>query len=210
MANDKRGCFFQVPNFIDDAGLGSSAFRLYCHLLRACNNFTEPCRQGTRYLADCCNMATGTITSAKKELKAKGLITIKKIRTQNGLLDEITLVNVWELNQKVYDGTVQDLSEKDAITLTAKNAQIHFQNLRNQKPKLKLPDSFAINKEMRDWALKNAPSIDIWEETEHFSETHQSKKTKTFNWIAAWKKWMLNKEKANLLRLNNLSNFDTT
>lgn len=186
--------FFQVPNFIDDALLSPRAFRLYCHILRVCGD-DKICTQGLRTLSKWCKMATNTMRSAKSELIKKGLIQIKQVKTQNGYLDEIHLTDVWELNKKVYDGTIKQLPETDAIVKTAKVAETHFKSVRSQSQKWKFSDSFEITEEMEKWATKNAPNVDIYNETERFIEMFQSKETKSSDWSSIWKKWMLIREK---------------
>jgi hypothetical protein len=54
------------------------------------------------------------------------------------------------------------------------------------------PESFPISDELKEWASKNVPTVDVDRETEKFLDHHRSKGDRFVDWPAAWRKWMRN------------------
>src|SRR4030067_1962918 len=88
---------------IDDLGLTPYAFRLYVHLKRVAGD-EGTCWQSTNTLAKACQMSSGSISNAKKELCKLGLIIVMtKKNTQGGLEHhEITIIDIWPRNTTKY------------------------------------------------------------------------------------------------------------
>lgn len=103
MGNKGRSHFTVLPNMIDDLKLSVHGFRLYVHIARVAGSNGRKCTQGTRLMSDICNMSMASVSKAKRELLAAGLITIKNVMTPNGKEGhEITLIDVWDANESVY------------------------------------------------------------------------------------------------------------
>lgn len=71
----------------------------------------------------------------------------------------------------------------------------------------KAPSEFTVNDEMRVWASKETPGIDIEAETAKFMD-YEFKDAKS-DWLAAWRNWMRNAMKWNTGRSNGGSHYET-
>lgn len=91
----------ELPNIIDDFGLTVYGHRLYSHYKRACGP-AGSCEQGVRYIADVCKISTGQVSEAKKELVTVGLIWVKEAHSSNGIIDNVSLPDLWEWNFQIY------------------------------------------------------------------------------------------------------------
>ena len=98
-AGDTRKYFIQVPNMIDDLDLSPYAFRLYVHLKRVAGD-EGTCWQSTNTLAKACQMSSGSVSNAKKELHKLGLIAVMTKKNTQGGIDhhEITIIDIWPRN----------------------------------------------------------------------------------------------------------------
>lgn len=101
--------FSMIPHLIDDMGLTPYAVRLYVRLKRRVSQNEDGSTSGeafetTKNLAQACRMSTGQVSKAKKELKAAGLIRVKKVPGKHGEWpnDHITIVDIWNANKKFY------------------------------------------------------------------------------------------------------------
>lgn len=122
MRNAGRSNFTLFPNMIDDLKLSVHAFRLYVHIARVVGSGWRKCTQGTRLMADICNMSMASVSKAKRELVELGLIEVKKIPTPNGIGDEISLVDIWTANNDIYQSNVAD----DAILPTTQFCGVSY------------------------------------------------------------------------------------
>ena len=103
-----RAFFYQIPNVIDDIyDLSPYAYRLYGHLRRVIGDREEQgyCNENEKTLAHNCAMSTGSISKAKRELVAKGLIVIDRRKNPNGGKpnDFIFLTDVWKRNKEYFE-----------------------------------------------------------------------------------------------------------
>jgi hypothetical protein len=104
---DRRRYRTEIPNLVDDMDLSLQAYRLYGHIKRVAGD-TGEFYEGTRKTAAACNMAHGSITPAKRELVANGLIVVmvpgnpKECRP-----DRIRVVDIWTSNLAVYQARSQ-------------------------------------------------------------------------------------------------------
>jgi hypothetical protein len=87
----------ETPNLVDDMGLSVYAFRLYARVKRVAGD-RGYCREGTRDLAERCNMSPASVSRAKAELLAAGLITVKTFKGT----DELRVVNIWRRNYETF------------------------------------------------------------------------------------------------------------
>ena len=102
---DMRSYRTEIPNLIDDMDLSLPAFRLYIHLKRVAGE-RGASWEGVRRLADTCRMSVGTVRSAKAELEAAGLITVKRAGGEQA--DHITINDIWLENMMRYSGRNAD------------------------------------------------------------------------------------------------------
>lgn len=97
-SGDPRKYFTMIPNIIDDLDLSPYAFRLYVHLKRVAGD-NGTCYQTQETLAAACKMSEGSISNAKKELVAAGLISITEEPSNAGRPNHhIEITDVWEIN----------------------------------------------------------------------------------------------------------------
>jgi DNA-binding transcriptional ArsR family regulator len=54
------------------------------------------------------------------------------------------------------------------------------------------PASFSISADMRSWAAEHVPSVNYVDETREFIRYHNEHHSMRNDWMAAWRKWMLN------------------
>lgn len=54
------------------------------------------------------------------------------------------------------------------------------------------PDTFPVTPDLKTWAAKGAPGIDLDLETLNFLDHHRAKGSMFKDWPAAWRKWMRN------------------
>ncbi len=108
-SNDRR-YFTQIPNIIDDLGLSPRAFRLYVHIKRVTGE-SGRCWQSTRTLAEGCNMSTGSVSKAKKELAANRLIDVDAKKNKSGGKDfhSIRIADIWVENSLKYANPPDEL-----------------------------------------------------------------------------------------------------
>lgn len=85
----------EIPNMVDEMGLSVYAFRLYVRFKRVAGDQGK-CFYTTPQLAEQCKMSEGSVSKAKKELVALGLIAID--RDDKWIRDNITIVDVWPAN----------------------------------------------------------------------------------------------------------------
>jgi hypothetical protein len=55
-----------------------------------------------------------------------------------------------------------------------------------------VPDSFPLTDNLKEWASKETPGLNLEAETEKFLDHHRSKGNLFKDWPAAWRKWMRN------------------
>ena len=99
-----RKFYAMIPNMVDDMNLSPYAFRLYCHIRRRAGE-NGACWEGTRALAENCNMSIGSISKAKRELSDAGLIIIEEKEANNVTYHHILIVDVWQQNNTKYSDT---------------------------------------------------------------------------------------------------------
>lgn len=87
----------ETPNVVDDMDLSVYAFRLYVRVKRVAGD-RGYCREGTRELAQHCKMSPASVSRAKAELLAAGLITVRPFKGT----DEIRVVNIWRRNYETF------------------------------------------------------------------------------------------------------------
>ena len=79
---DERKFFALIPNMIDELELSPYAVRLYLHIKRRTGEVRGGvCFETSSNIAKICKMSTGSVSKAKKELKAAGLISIASKKT---------------------------------------------------------------------------------------------------------------------------------
>ena len=106
-ASNERKYFTMIPNLVDDLGLSIQAFRLYFHLRRVAGEEGQ-CWQSTTTLSQACKTGRGSITRAKAELQAQGLIQITVEKSDRGLPHHvITIVDIWPRNIRYFISTPQ-------------------------------------------------------------------------------------------------------
>ena len=98
-----RKFYAMVPNMVDEMGLSPYAFRLYVHFRRVIGEGDGACWQSTRTLAEICNMSTGSVSKAKRDLLDAGLIHIEKRSGDTGEYDHVTVVDVWAQNLAYFE-----------------------------------------------------------------------------------------------------------
>jgi len=102
-----RWQFWQTPNIVDDFDLSVYAFRLYQHFERVCGSKDGSSWQNTKTLSLYCGMSTGMVSNAKKELAEHNppliRIEFKKKPNDFGYYHDITILDVWEMNEKHFN-----------------------------------------------------------------------------------------------------------
>ena len=69
-----HGNFFALPNEIFELGLSSSAFKVYCFLLRCANRKTHQCYPSYNTIGEALDMSVNTVRKSVCELVDIGLI----------------------------------------------------------------------------------------------------------------------------------------
>ena len=69
--------------------------------------------------------------------------------------------------------------------------------LKRGKPKTGVPPDFRVTDEMKKWASKHVPAVDLTEQTEAFLDHHGAKGSVFKDWTLAWHTWMRNSQKWN-------------
>ncbi len=190
-AMSEKKYFSQLPNLIDDADLTPVEFRVYVHLLRVCGA-DGVSTQGTRLLSEWCGISVSGIVKAKQQLKKKGLIKIRKIKTPNGKADEIKLADIWNMNARIYDKDLQIEipTNPNALQRTALKAAERFLDLKSQNRNTLLPEDFKLTKKLRDWAAEYVPDADVEFEFDQFVDVNLGSGNKSRNWESFFKKWL--------------------
>lgn len=64
----------------------------------------------------------------------------------------------------------------------------------NNKPlsRRSFPDGFFLTAEMRAWAAKEAPGVDLRFQTQQFADHWRGKGEKRADWVATWRTWIRN------------------
>jgi hypothetical protein len=106
----------------------------------------------------------------------------------------IDIVDIWELNSNLYEKNWDKPSHGHPAFETIKNASVRYENLRKQSRKSKLPDNFIVTEEMKKWAYKNTPDVDIYTETERFIRIFSSNGVQIADWEGIWRKVMLDEQ----------------
>jgi len=98
-AGDLRKYRIEIPNIVDDLGLGPHTVRLYMHLKRVAGP-GGACWQSTQTIADHCKMSTGQVSKSKQILKDNGLITITNVEHDKpgSPYHLITITDIWLRN----------------------------------------------------------------------------------------------------------------
>jgi hypothetical protein len=108
-----RRYFFRCPNIIFDLGLSSLELAIYLVIRRIAGD-DGMCWRNTRSLAEMAGMSVGSVCKAKRTLSrrfffldGKPLIEIRKERHRGGgkPRDIITVMNIWEENEKRYSSS---------------------------------------------------------------------------------------------------------
>lgn len=94
--------FTMLPNLLDDLRLSVYAVRLYFHIKRVTGE-TGECWQSTETLAGACDMSMGSVSNAKKELAAAGLIEIATGQNGRNLYDIVTIADIWARNIRHFE-----------------------------------------------------------------------------------------------------------
>lgn len=55
-----------------------------------------------------------------------------------------------------------------------------------------IPENFSISSEMRSWASKKVPFVNIEEQHEQFCDYWRAHGKKMMDWVATWRNWMRN------------------
>jgi Helix-turn-helix domain len=189
MADKKNNFFFQVPNFIDYANLRPRAYRLYGHLRKCCGTNKTYWDESQERLAQSCSMSKNTVREAISDLEKAGLIRIEEIGTPSGICHRTHLIDVWDLNQKVFDGSIVAVTDDTPIIRTAKEAYERRNQGGKRRRTCRLPEEFEITMEMEAWALEHIFHIDIYEETEHFKTIMEFERRA--DWDSVWRRVML-------------------
>lgn len=58
------------------------------------------------------------------------------------------------------------------------------------KRKTRCPDDFVVTEDMRTWASREHPTVDIDRETSKFRDHHEAKGSTFIDWSKAWKNWV--------------------
>jgi hypothetical protein len=130
-----RKYFTQLPNLIDDSGLSPYAVRLYLHIKRRAGE-NGSCYETCRGMAEACKMGRSTISKARRELEAAGLIDVEIRPGQHGHLSgyTITVIDIWPTNIEYYnDQSMAGTGESDSQS-TAGTGKDDDQSTRETPP----------------------------------------------------------------------------
>jgi hypothetical protein len=186
ISRDARLLFIQLWTLCDDAGRARASSRMLASLL-----FPYDEDAGKR------------LDGWMRELEREGCV----IRYQAEGMSYLQVCN-WLNHQKIdrpsqskippFDESSRALAnprEPSSGDQGSKDLRIKDQGSKDQGPversrasTRKPPDDFELTKELREWAWKNCPAVDVEAETEAFKDyTFASGKT---DWIATWRNWM--------------------
>jgi hypothetical protein len=119
-----KNYFTMIPNIVFELGLSVYAVRLYCELKRVTGDYGGKCWINTEHLSERCQISTGNISAAKKELLEAGLILIENKGANH--YHEITIVDIWDKNVQHF--TPPSTGERPPSTGETKN-----NNIKNNK-----------------------------------------------------------------------------
>ena len=94
-AGDLRKYRTEIPNLIFDLGLSPHALALYGHLKRTAGQSGKSWKS-RETLAKECNMSTGKVTEARRELEAASLITVEQVSKRKPV--EVRITDIWVRN----------------------------------------------------------------------------------------------------------------
>jgi len=122
---EDRRYFTMMPNIVDEMDdLSPYAFRLYMHFRRVAGAGSGgQCWQSTRTLAEACNMSTGSISKAKKELEAAGLIEIRTA-SDGYHNDVVTVMDIWAENIEHFQKQTRSGDEQDGEQTPSRGEQV--------------------------------------------------------------------------------------
>jgi hypothetical protein len=90
-----------VPNIVLDLGLSVHAMRLYLEIKKTTGEKADgECYSSTSTLARACQMSTGSVSNAKKELLRSGLITIQRAGSTKRGTDSMRVPDIWKRNDE--------------------------------------------------------------------------------------------------------------
>ena len=130
----------ELPNVVDDLKLRPCAFRLYVHMRRVAGQSGE-CWQSTKTLAAACNMSTGSVSTAKKELLRRrpelGGVSLITERPTTRSSDCFGVTDIWDHNLARYSKVKTEVhilndGSLDERTVQQMNGNIH--NLNDGRP----------------------------------------------------------------------------
>lgn len=61
---------------------------------------------------------------------------------------------------------------------------------KRRAPETEIPSDFSVSPEMRAWAAKNVPGVDVDYETQQFVDYWISRGERRRDWVASWRQWM--------------------
>ena len=72
-----------------------------------------------------------------------------------------------------------------------------------------VPDNFPLTDDLKEWASKNVPNLDMEVQTEAFLDHHRSKGNNFIDWPAAWRKWIRNAAEWGHARVNGRKDYES-
>jgi len=120
--------------------------------------------------------------------------TLRQIRTESGkkggnpnLVNQNSTKPKKEVNQNSTPSVSSSSSSSTSITEEKEETIVS-----SKKRKSQIPEDFAINEKMRDWALENVPLLNIDLETRNFVDHYRNKGETGLDWTAKWRTWQRN------------------
>lgn len=90
---------------------------------------------------------------------------------------------------------VEEINTDDALfkepAASQRSTKPKIVRKRSTEPKTTIPEDFAITPDMREWAKRRVPEVDIDLETEIFVNHFLDKRVKRPGWRRSWENWML-------------------
>ncbi|PZE23879.1 helix-turn-helix domain-containing protein [Curtobacterium sp. MCBD17_028] len=193
--------FAIVPEWVLDSGVSGNAVKLYAILRRYADNATGEAHPSRRTLATRMGFSRPqSIDPIVQELVQASAVSTFERWTHAGDQDSNGYHVRTQAPHRVVRQSAPPVVRQSARGVVRETAhkpepvELEPEELEGPRKRgSRLPESFAVDDVMRQWAKVNAPSVDVVAETEIFREHWGSKAGRDavkVNWRLTWQTWM--------------------
>jgi predicted transcriptional regulator len=212
MSSELEVGWSSVPNWVIRSNrLQGTEKWVYIALLNRANAQGQ-CFPSIETLCNDVNVSRNTIIRTIKSLEAKGLVSKQRRRDENNLYQihtwkgsaksELTdsggsAIQILSKVHSEYEGSAIQILEEDTYKNTHYGENVESDALDEGTKQAKdFPNEFYITDEMKSWALRKVPGLDLVAETKEFVaywRHGEGKGKKKKNWVMAWQNRMKQK-----------------